>query len=398
MTKAFRALFPGAAVLFAALAFLAFATEAMVHDVASTYGLVVYGAGLALAWAFHRSRTFIALLIIAWIDITVVDGPDGTATIVALGTVVLGLFGALGLMRDRGVTSSVALAQSVAIAAVVGLTAVVFSDPVRVAEFSARPEILPLEMLVWPGYPRVTLVVAALAFLSVAYGFHRYRGAVERSFIWCLILMLVAMHPEVGTAGSALFLMATGLTLTVGVVETSYAMAYRDDLTGLPGRRALMQYLDGIKGTYTIAMIDIDHFKRFNDRHGHDVGDQVLRLVAARIGGATGGGKAYRYGGEEFTLIYPGRTVLDARPHVEALRKAVDESRFLVRSWKRPRVKPGSEVRSAKVAKNKELTVTVSAGLADSSGAGAVDAETVLKKADEALYRAKSKGRNRLDP
>ena len=77
-----------------------------------------------------------------------------------------------------------------------------------------------------------------------------------------------------------------------------------------------MQYLDGIKGLYTIAMVDVDHFKTFNDKHGHDVGDQVLQLVASRLARSPGGGRAYRYGGEEFTLIFPGRTREQALPHL----------------------------------------------------------------------------------
>ena len=56
----------------------------------------------------------------------------------------------------------------------------------------------------------------------------------------------------------------------------------------------------------SVVLLDVDHFKKFNDRYGHDVGDQVLRMVAARLASAPGGCRAYRYGGEEFTIILPG--------------------------------------------------------------------------------------------
>jgi diguanylate cyclase (GGDEF)-like protein len=209
---------------------------------------------------------------------------------------------------------------------------------------------------------------------------------------------MVAMHPDIGDHGSALFLMATGLTLTLGIVETSYVMAYRDELTGLPGRRALMQYLDGIQGTYAMAMVDIDHFKGFNDKHGHDVGDQVLKLVGSRLAGVKGGGKAYRFGGEEFTLIFPGRTVEDALPHVEGMRREIAEANFALRSWRRPREKPeeGSSAATRKAkAIPKTLSVTVSMGLADTAD-GETDRDEALKRADEALFRAKRGGRNRI--
>jgi GGDEF domain-containing protein len=169
-----------------------------------------------------------------------------------------------------------------------------------------------------------------------------------------------------------------------------------------------MQYLDGVSGTYTIAMVDVDHFKKFNDKHGHDVGDQVLKLVASRLAKAPGGGKAYRYGGEEFTILYPGRTCEEARPYLEAVRESVERARFALRSWRRPRRKPddpatkkekkernaASEAPTGE-AKSKTLSVTVSLGMADSSGDDDA-AQVVLKRADQALYRAKKKGRNQL--
>lgn len=193
--------------------------------------------------------------------------------------------------------------------------------------------------------------------------------------------------------------LAPGLTVTFAIVETSYVMAYRDELTGLPGRRALMQYLDGIQGTYTVAMVDVDHFKRFNDRYGHDVGDQVLKLVASRLDRTPGGSKAYRYGGEEFALLFPGRVEEDARPHVEDARQAVEEARFTLRSWRRPRKKPDADSKKGRRRKrrprSRKLSVTMSIGMADTAGNG-VDPETVLRRADEALYRAKRDGRNRV--
>ena len=109
--------------------------------------------------------------------------------------------------------------------------------------------------------------------------------------------------------------MAAGLTLGLSVMETSYAMAFRDELTDLPARRALMRDLEGMGRLYAAAMVDVDHFKRFNDRYGHDVGDQVLRMVAAKLAKAPGGGRAYRYGGEEFALLYPGKSRDDALPY-----------------------------------------------------------------------------------
>lgn len=392
MIRAFRAVLPGGIVLLLAVGFILVASDEVVETFASTYGLVAYGAGLALAWVFYRSRAFIALCIIAWMDIAVVDSPYRVELLMGLGTVVILLLGAHGVVRDRGVASQIGVLQAVATSFIAAIGGLFFADPNRVERFAARLEVLPLDAVVWPGYPRVTLAVTFVALLGVAYGFHRYRGPLERSFIWAVILLLVAMHPEMGAAGSSLFVMASGLTITLGIVETSYVMAYRDELTGLPGRRALMQYLDGVKGAYALAMVDVDHFKKFNDKHGHDVGDQVLKLVASRLQRSPGGARAYRYGGEEFTLLYPGRTREQAMEHLEAARESIAEARFMLRSWKRPRQRPDEKTGERKA---KELSVAVSIGVASTEGNDPY--EVVLKRADQALYRAKRNGRNRIE-
>ena len=86
---------------------------------------------------------------------------------------------------------------------------------------------------------------------------------------------------------------------------------------------------------YSIAMVDIDHFKRCNDTYGHDTGDQVLRLVASRLARVTGGGQAYRCGGEEFAILFPGKTTIDVLEHLEKLRADIEAS-TLPLAWRRP--------------------------------------------------------------
>lgn len=391
LIRALRALLPGGVVLALAVGFLFLASDDYVENFATTYGLVGYGVGLALSWVFYRSRAFIALCILAWMDIAIIDSPQRLELLMGLGTVVILLIGALGIVRDRGVASQIGVMQAVATSFVAAIGGLIFADPDRVQAFADRLALLPLEAVMWPGYPRMTLLITLLSLVGVAYGFHRYRGPVERSFVWAVLLLLVSMHPEMGTAGSALFVMGSGLTITLGVVETSYVMAYRDELTGLPGRRALMQYLDGAKGAYAIAMVDVDHFKKFNDKHGHDVGDQVLKLVGSRLHRGPGGGRAYRYGGEEFTLVFPGKTREQATEHLEVIRASVADTRFHLRSWKRPRERPDGPRGSRK---SRELSVTISLGVASTDGKDPY--EVILKRADQALYRAKKKGRDQV--
>ena len=130
----------------------------------------------------------------------------------------------------------------------------------------------------------------------------------ESGFFWALLTAVIALSQNKEHFVTVYFA-TSGLILVISLIETAHAMAYQDELTSLPGRRALKEYLLKLGNEYTIAMLDIDHFKKFNDTHGHDVGDQVLRMVASKLVGFSGGGKAFRYGGEEF-LWYSRKNLL----------------------------------------------------------------------------------------
>ena len=191
------------------------------------------------------------------------------------------------------------------------------------------------------------------------------------------------------------FMMAAGAILLVSLLQESHRLAFRDELTGLPSRRALEERLHGLGPVHAIAMVDVDHFKKFNDTHGHDIGDQVLKLVAARLAEVEGGGTAYRYGGEEFCILFPERTLEDALPQVEKIRAGIAAYRMAVRRGDRPKdVETGTKLRHMQ-SPEKMLSVTVSIGVAAPDGQRATPAE-VIRTADKALYRAKEAGRNRV--
>ena len=181
-----------------------------------------------------------------------------------------------------------------------------------------------------------------------------------------------------------------GLIVILSLLETAYSMAYHDELTGLPARRSLNTALHNLGRRYTIAMLDIDFFKKFNDRYGHDVGDQVLCMVATHISRVGGGGRPFRYGGEEFTVIFPGKSKIQARPYLESLRRSIADAEFKVRGKDRPKKTPKTKRR---VFNPKNVSVTISIGTAEPLSAFNNPAE-VLKSADKALYQAKKKGRN----
>ncbi|WP_271410322.1 GGDEF domain-containing protein [Pseudomonas sp. Q1-7] len=211
------------------------------------------------------------------------------------------------------------------------------------------------------------------------------------------LLGLLWMLPKVFLLPHALHVMSSMvmLALTASVAHEAYQMAFRDELTGLPGRRALNERLRRLGRNYVLAMTDVDHFKKFNDTYGHDVGDQVLRLVASRLRKVGGGGKAYRYGGEEFTILFPGKSVEDCLPHLEAVRQAIEDYQMHLRdSSSRPKSDDTGRAKRG-AAGGATVSVTISIGVAERD-AEQRTAEEVIKAADQALYNAKSAGRNRV--
>jgi diguanylate cyclase (GGDEF)-like protein len=235
------------------------------------------------------------------------------------------------------------------------------------------------------------LAVSGLGLLLGLVRFATRPRPTEAGLVWAVALGLVAVAHAGDAVVRTLALGAGALALLVALVETSHALAYRDELTGLPGRRAFEHLLASLGPRYAVAMVDIDHFKKFNDTWGHQAGDQLLRKVAATLLGVTGGGRAFRYGGEEFAVVFPGLTAEAAVPHLERVREAVAETGFTVRGTGRPRRKPRTPPAGGR---RQRVHVTVSIGVADST-AGRSPAEVVMA-ADAALYRAKRAGRNRL--
>ena len=218
----------------------------------------------------------------------------------------------------------------------------------------------------------------------------------QAAFFACQIGLLGITSTYDSAVCIPLLLIACSLILCISILIDSHDMAYKDELTSLPSRRALNQLLLSLGRRYSIAMLDIDHFKKFNDTHGHDVGDEVLRMVASKIARVTGGGKPFRYGGEEFTVVFPGKSPDQVEAHLDALRKTIENYQMLVREKKRPKKDQNSK-ESGKRGKSKKdaqaLSVTISIGLAERNTEQKKPVQ-VIKAADEALYRAKKRGRN----
>ena len=186
---------------------------------------------------------------------------------------------------------------------------------------------------------------------------------------------------------------AVAIMLIIATIQASYNMAFIDTLTGLPTRRAMENEMKKLGRNYTVAMLDIDHFKKLNDTYGHDVGDQVLRMVAKHIRRVGGGGRPARYGGEEFTIIFPNKKNIDTIPFLEVVRANIAASVFALRDKDRPKEIPKTRTKRKKP--NNEISVTISIGVAEKTRLHKLPTD-VMKSADEALYKAKKGGRNCL--
>jgi len=178
-----------------------------------------------------------------------------------------------------------------------------------------------------------------------------------------------------------------------GVIFSVYSTSYIDELTNLPGRRSYNENCSMLGPVFTIAMTDIDHFKNFNDTYGHDTGDEVLKLVAKIIGSVGGGGKAFRFGGEEFVIIFDGMEKEQTLEYLEEIRCDIEKTPFIVRNHD-TRSKFEETGRKPKPESAKTVKITISIGAADSKKD--TNPEKVMKKADTALYKAKNAGRNRV--
>jgi diguanylate cyclase (GGDEF)-like protein len=346
---------------------------------------------LVLGWRFRRGRLVVAAVALALANF-LVRGPLADASSeaghAALAIMLPVTLAVLSLLPERPINHPLILGL---------LAAVVVQSWLITAIGSAQPSIhnggliaSTSELLTSPDLGRLVFLIAG-AFIALAYAARH--STFEGSLLWVTAASALALLAWKGPHAATLAFAAAQLVLLIGLVEDSYRLAYHDELTSLPGRRALEEALRTLDGNYAIAMVDIDHFKRFNDRHGHAAGDQALRMVAAELQKVGRGGKAYRYGGEEFAILFPGTSPSEASEPLETVCKAIADRRFAIRSSDRPRKKPDPPRKSSRPPKL--ISVSVSIGFAGPSARNS-GSNAVLRAADRALYRAKNKGRNRV--
>jgi len=361
--------------------------------------VIVGAAGAALAIRFRRSGVLFGLLALTAAGGAIHGGGPGPGLRAAAAVLLPLNLLAFAVLPERGMAGAAAFRRAAAVAAqVLVLFVLARTGQADLLEPLARQALT--AALLPHGAPAgdlATLATAA-AMATLAVILLLRPDPLPRGFLWAagagLLAFLVAPDRVAGGLPAPAFLLTmAALSLVVALVEAAHALAYRDGLTGLPNRRALDDALRRTGGPFTIAMADVDRFKAVNDTHGHEVGDQILRLVATRLADLGDAGRAFRYGGEEFALLFPGRAAADVLGTLETARAAIEAAGFTVRGGDRPRRKPRRPKRRGGAPR---LAVTVSMGVAHRRPGDAAP-DTVVRRADAALYRAKERGRNRIE-
>jgi diguanylate cyclase (GGDEF)-like protein len=370
--------------------------------IAAQAPVVLLALAAALAIAFQRGRVFFAVitLAVAWFAYRGyisrgVPGLPARAVFAALCVFVPLNLALLALTRERGIANRHGLARVAVLLIECVITAWLLMPGNR-------------DLLLWlyqpltaaaPSVARVAHAGLLLMAAGVVAGIGKWwfsRSAIDLALAGAVVAWGLSTL-GIGRGETVIaFTTAAALMLVIAMLQDVYRMAFRDELTGLPARRALNEHLARLGRRYAIAVIDIDHFKKFNDTHGHDVGDQVLKMAATRIERVRGSGSAYRFGGEEFVIVFPRAGVSQVMAHLEALRIDVAQHGLMLRASHRPPASPTTRTGHRKSPSTaKKLSVTISIGVAERTDKLATPAE-VLTAADKALYRAKRAGRNRI--
>lgn len=324
-----------------------------------------------MAWHFNRGKVLLAgglILLPAFYPYVENESlPSSFTTVAAIG------LGLLLLLRERGFFNRFVFNRILFLGMLLAWSV---SYEKNIINFNFLAVTVPLlqislsSLLCW-------LMIALTSILSLLTWWRKADGFSTAVLVSLATLLLIECMSFTEYQESALR-SAQILVWVWFVVAESHRMAYRDELTQLPSRRALNEAMLALPRHYAIAMLDVDHFKKFNDSYGHAKGDDTLKQVARVMQRYANSAAIYRYGGEEFTLLFKGRAVEHAQAVLEQIREEVHLEQLDVSTEK----------------KQKMVSVTVSIGVALG---GSSDAPSeVIKRADQALYQAKKKGRNRV--
>ncbi len=396
----FELLVPGGLVLLAAVGFLRpNGLPPWLQPPLSAMPYIVLAFGLIFGWYLASARLILSLLVLFLIDqgLAMVAGagalvPPGDHPMFAVTAFLLPLnLLAFSIVSEEPV-SSLRGALRVSVVLVQPFLVLWLCDPERQELAAAfQMKYLPWFSSEWTPVPQAALVAFAMAIGIHAARFFLHRDPFEAGSIWALAAAFLAYHGGQLGWRPANFFSAAGLILFLSLVQSFHQRTYRDDLTGIAGRQAYQEAVGRLGKKYSIAVLGVDQLKSYSGSHGRSVAEQILKFVAPILQRTCRDGRVFRVSGEEFTVLFPGRSATETIVALDSIRKAVEGVSLCLRG--RERVWEDSRRTKSPGPRGKALPVTVSIGVAESAS-GEATLEGVVKSAFRALYEAKGSGGN----
>ena len=328
------------------------------------FAYLVLAVGVLLGLYVRHSRILFAMLLLALADRALLHLADGAAASTDVGRVMFNAVAlllplnllALSLISERSLLISREFARLILV-----LLQVFFVSWIGLPEnvdFAAALEssFIAPRYTAWTPVAQPALVAFGAALVLQTARFTSYRNPVDRGFFWALVSAFLALHGTRAGWSPTNFLATAGLILIIAAYAEIYQSTYYDELTGMRGRPYWDQAAANLGSRYVIAVIDIDGMKHLNETRGYAVGDQILRMVARKVTNLSGDGKAFRYDGNRFAVVFHDKSVTSVLPHLEELRKAIDASPVMLPARRRFFRKPDPPT---------QIPVTVSIGAAE---------------------------------
>ncbi len=359
---------------------------------------IVLAFGFIFGWYFSSSRMILSLLVLALADRALVvlpaNGGDQEAvsqTIVAITAFLVPLnLLAFSILKEDSISTFHGVMRVVLVLVQPFLLLWLCLPDQQVLTSSFTWQYIPSRYTDWTPIPQPALVAFAIAGLLHVIRFALHRDPLEGGAIWALCAIFVAYHTSRYGWQPTNFFMTAGLIFFVTLLQSFYRQTYRDELTGIPGRLAYDEAIGQLGKRFSVAIIGIDQLTQYANVHGKPVSEQILKLAAPRIQAACSDGQIFRTTGEEFTVLFPGKSAIDTMGTLDIVRKSVEAIGLFLRG--RDRVWEQRGIQEAG-SRDRALPITLSIGV----GEKLTDSATltlVIKSAYRGLYEAKGIGGN----
>jgi diguanylate cyclase (GGDEF)-like protein len=393
------AIFPGGLIFLIAMGFLRpQGLPVWLQQPVAALPYIVLTFGLIFGWYFASSRMILSLLVLALADraliivpTTVADQEAVSQTIVATTAFLVPLnLLAFSIFKEDSPTRLRGLMRVLLVLVQPFLLLWLCLPDQHDLASSFTKEYIPLLYTEWTPIPQPALVAFATALLLHVIRFALHRDPLEGGAIWALFAIFVAYHTSRYGWQPTNFFMAAGLILFATLLQSFYQQTYRDEVTGIPGRLAYDEAIGQLGKRFSVAVIGIDQLTQYANIHGKSVSVQILKLAAPRIQAACSGGQIFRTTGEEFTVLFPGKSATDTMGSLDTVRKSVEAIGLFLRGGDRVWEQRGTQKAGAR---DRALPITLSIGVAEKLNDSAT-LTLVIKSAYRALYEAKGMGGN----